>query len=74
MSGRIPKRVKIARLKNNSNQIGLNMQGNGNTIGNRPMINNMINISGRDRKEFSLKVHGLSIIFKLTIMSVEHLA
>ena len=74
MSGRIPKRVKIARLKNNSNQIGLNMQGNGNTVGNRPMINNMINISGRDRKEFSLKVHGLSIIFKLTIMSVEHLA
>ena len=43
MSGRIPKRVKIARLKNNSNQIGLNMQGNGNTIGNRPMINKKIN-------------------------------
>ena len=43
MSGRIPKRVKMARLKNNSNQIGLKMQGNGNTVGNRPMINKKIN-------------------------------
>ena len=52
MSGGIPKRIKITRIKNNSNQIGLKMQGGANGVGQRSrfvtrQVNRQVNTNSK---------------------------